>query len=113
MDSSVMIRMTPISLIIIGYNFASGRKVTHWFLPPFYKTISESVDLFETQVDTDACAEILIEIKHLTDALEDFLVQNSKCLLEINGRVLTIKMFWNDGDIKSCARVIIREHQKD
>ena len=110
-----MIRMTPISMIIIGYNFASGRKVTHWFLPPFYKTIAESVDPFEAQVDTDmdACAEILIGAEHLTDALEDFVMPNSKCLVEINGKVLTIKMFWQDGDVKSCARVIIREQQKD
>ena len=109
MDPSVMIRITPISLIIIGYNFASGRKVTHWFLPPFYKAITESVDPF----DTDACAEILIGAEHLTDALEDFVMPNSKCLVEINGKVLTIKMFWQDGDVKSCARVIIREQQKD
>ena len=104
-----MIRMTPISLIIIGYNFASGRKVTHWFRPPFYKAITESVDPF----DTDACAEILIGAEHLTDALEDFVMPNSKCLVEINGKVLTIKMFWQDGDVKSCSRVIIREQQKD
>ena len=49
----------------------------------------------------------------LTDALEDFVMPNSKCLVEINGKVLTIKMFWQDGDVKSCARVIIREQQKD
>ena len=64
-----MIRMTPISLILIGFNFSNKRKVTHWFFPPFYKDIAESVDLNETQVDTDACAEILIEVNHLVDAL--------------------------------------------
>ena len=104
-----MIRITPVSLIIIGYNFASGRKVTHWFRPPFYKAITESVDPF----DTDACAEILIGAEHLTDALEDFVMPHSKCLVEINGKVLTIKMFWQEGDVKSCARVISREQQKD
>ena len=108
LDPHVMIRMTPISLILIGYNFSNKRKVTHWFLPPFYKNITECVDFYETQVDTDACAELLIEVNHLVDALEDFAIPNSKCVFEISGRVLTIKIFWKDGDIRSCARVIVR-----
>lgn len=108
LDPKVMIRMTPISLILIGFNFSNKRKVTHWFFPPFYKDIAESVDLNETQVDTDACAEILIEVNHLVDALDNFVIPNSKCVFEISGRVLTIKMFWKAGDIRSFARVIIK-----
>ena len=29
LDPNVMIRMTPISLILIGYNFSNKKKVTH------------------------------------------------------------------------------------
>ena len=102
LDPNVMIRMTPISLILIGYNFSNKRKVTHWFLPPFYKSLTKCVDLNETEVDADSCAELLIEVNHLVDALEDLLMPNSKCIFEISGRVLTIKMFWNEDDIRSC-----------
>ena len=108
LDPNVMIRMTPISLILIGYNFSNKRKVTHWFLPPFYKSLTKCVDLNETEVDADSCAELLIEVNHLVDALEDLLMPNSKCIFEICSRVLTIKMFWNDGYIRSCAKVIVR-----
>ena len=48
LDPHVMIRITPISLILIGYNFSNKRKVTHWFLPPFYKSLTESVNFNET-----------------------------------------------------------------
>ena len=80
LDPQVMIRMTPISLILIGYNFSNKRKVIHWFLPPFYQSLTESMDEHETQVDTDACAELLIKVNHLVDALEDFVIPNSRGL---------------------------------
>ena len=73
LDPNVMIRMTPISLILIGYNFSNKRKVTHWFLPPFYKSLTKCVNLNETKDYTDSCAELLIEVNHLVDALEDLL----------------------------------------
>ena len=109
LDPQVMIRMTPISLILIGYNFSNKRKVIHWFLPPFYQSLTESMDEHETQVDTDACAELLVRVEHLVDALEDFVIPNSsKCIFMISGRVLTIKMFWKVDNIRSCAKVIVR-----
>ena len=109
LDPQVMIRMTPINLILIGYNFSNKRKVIHWFLPPFYQSLTESMNAHETQVDTDACAELLVKVDHLVDALEDFVIPNSsKCILMISGRVLTIKMFWKVDNIRSCAKVIVR-----
>ena len=104
LDPRTMIRMTPISLIVIGYNFINRRKVIHWFLPPFYDTVAENVDVMETQVDADSCAELLIEAEQLVDAVKDILRPDSKCLLEIKGRIMKIKIFWKDGDVTNAAK---------
>ena len=102
-DPKVMIRLTDENLLLIAFNYQTQKKVQHVLNNGFYETIyQEPVDELETQVDTDAFGEILVDINNFVTHVSDFVDILSEgdpengVHLTISGRQLEVSLVITD-----------------